>query len=211
MTLDEEKSKIRLEHRLETRRIILDKLLFGLVFVGLGLLGSYALDSYKAREAARQFFLEQRYNAVKETSIAFSGFTQAFFDMTVDVCKSGGATNEQRNNVRTKLPNVVRTLNNSQVLFDESYIQGVDSVVNLFSGMIADGYVLTCDHLIFADAISLYFDNINVAALESPPEFGEMQYKDAFKPNYHEPRTLSAMGTVEYATREFNRFMRDSR
>ena len=209
MTLDEKKLKLHLEHRLKMYRIVLDKFLFGLVFVGLGWLGSHALEGYKARETTRQFFVEQRYNAVKETRNAFSGVTQAFFQMTIDVCKGDSPTNEQRDNVRTEIQKVIRSLNDSPVLFDESYSQGASSVVNVFWGMTAPKYVVTCEHREFANAISLYFTNINIAALESSPKFGEMQFKGAFQPQYREPGTLDAMGVERYAREAYDSFVKD--
>ena len=210
MTFDEEKLKLHLEHRLEMHRIVLDKFLFGLVFIGLGWLGSHALEGYKARETARQFFLEQRYNAIKETRSTFSGVTQAFFQMTNDVCKGKNPTNEQRDNVRTEIKKFTLSLNDSSVLFDKDYNQASSSVVNVFWGMNAQNYVFTWEHREFANAISLYFTNINISALESSHKFGEMQVKGAFQPQYREPGTLDAMGVETYSREAYDSFAKDS-
>lgn len=60
---DAELTRTRLEHKLSVRRMIIDKVLLGLVVGAAGFAANFFVENFKARTTEAQFFLEQRHAA----------------------------------------------------------------------------------------------------------------------------------------------------
>ena len=65
MNLDEEKEKARFVYRLELRKIIVDKMLFGVILVIFGMITNILIENYRSDLTKDQFLLEERLNAIK--------------------------------------------------------------------------------------------------------------------------------------------------
>jgi len=89
MTLDEEKEKARYIHNLGIKKLIIDKLVFGLVVVILGFIASMFIENYKNKLAlyiedhrsqliSDRFFVQKKYEAVTKIWDAHSDMLYNF-------------------------------------------------------------------------------------------------------------------------------------
>lgn len=66
MSIEDEKQKILLDHKLQVRRIFLDKLLLSLVIAAVAVIGNYLLERYKSYLTKERFLFEERLDVVEE-------------------------------------------------------------------------------------------------------------------------------------------------
>ena len=70
--MDSEQKKIYLEHRLQVRRIILEKFIIGLIILVGGFVANKAIETYRDRLTTQKFFLEKKLEAIQSVSDAYS-------------------------------------------------------------------------------------------------------------------------------------------
>ena len=79
MTLNDEKDKITHSHKLEIRRIWLDKFLFAVLIAIAVFIGNLVFEGYKSDLAKTQFLLEKRLEALMDLRVSFSNLGQRAF------------------------------------------------------------------------------------------------------------------------------------
>jgi hypothetical protein len=83
MDLEQEKEKARYEHRLEVRKIVIDKVLLGIIVLALGFFADMAIENYRRHSTEQQFFLEQKLDALKNIRKAYAAMNDAFDAFTL--------------------------------------------------------------------------------------------------------------------------------
>ncbi len=207
MTLEEEKAKARFEHRLAVRRLMLDKLVVGLIILGLGYFASIAVERYKAAEAGRQFLLEKRFEAVKEIRSGFSRVTGEFFSATAKLCSTIPVEEAQREKMKQEIGRLINSLNNSAVLFDQDYENGTHSIVNIFYAFSLSSFRLGCEHRHFGSELAGYFTNLNKIAIGVSDSLRSVQ----FIPIDIDAVELDRIGVEEYTKRNFERWKENAK
>jgi hypothetical protein len=71
MDLNDEKEKAKFIYGLELRKLVLDKCLFGLIIVLLGVLANVAFERYRSSLNEQRFLLEKRLEAIANIKAAF--------------------------------------------------------------------------------------------------------------------------------------------
>ncbi|MBI4632693.1 MAG: hypothetical protein HY742_02210 [Deltaproteobacteria bacterium] len=83
MDIEMEKEKLRYALRLDIRRMIVDKLLLGLVIIAVGFFANIALEKYRSGLTEAKFLLEKRLEAVQAICGAYSDMFNTYDEATV--------------------------------------------------------------------------------------------------------------------------------
>jgi hypothetical protein len=83
MNIDFEKEKAKYQHKLELFRLIIDRLLMGIILVGLGFAFNIALEDYKRKQTEQQFYLEKKFEAVNAIRTAYMKVFNAYYVSTI--------------------------------------------------------------------------------------------------------------------------------
>lgn len=81
--MDNDQAKALFVHRLELRKLVVDKILLGLVVLVLGFMANLLLERYKSQSIQERFLLEKRLEAVQNVSQAYMGMHNAFDRITL--------------------------------------------------------------------------------------------------------------------------------
>jgi len=71
MDINLEKEKAKYIHKLELRRLIIDKILFGVIIVLIGLAANFILEQYRSKLTKQRFILEKRLEAINSIKEAY--------------------------------------------------------------------------------------------------------------------------------------------
>ncbi|MFH0957461.1 MAG: hypothetical protein V1897_02040, partial [Pseudomonadota bacterium] len=83
MDLDTEKEKAKYLHKLELVRLIIDRLLIGLILVAIGFGFNLALEDYKRKQIEHQFYLERKLEAVNSIREAYIKAFNTYYWTTI--------------------------------------------------------------------------------------------------------------------------------
>lgn len=83
MDIQLEKEKASYIHKLEIRKLIIDKLFFGFIILVIGFTANFLLEHYRSRSTRERFVLEKRLEAVQKVSQAYMNMHNAFDSITL--------------------------------------------------------------------------------------------------------------------------------
>src|SRR5712692_6501593 len=81
--IDAEKEKARYVHRLEVRKLIIDKLFLGLILFALAFAANMAIERYRSESTREAFLLQKRLEAVSAVRAAYAEMYDNFDSFTV--------------------------------------------------------------------------------------------------------------------------------
>ncbi len=151
------RQKVLLEHKLSVRRILLDRLLIGLLLALAALLASLAVEHYKAKAVERQYFLTKRLEAATQLRAAMSEVTSAAFAQTLAPCTLDPAGRPPTARLKSAVDALVEKANSSAVLLSDDYRSRLDLITNIFYGAVAGQPAIACDSRYFFNDIADYF------------------------------------------------------
>lgn len=192
MTLDEEKEKSTYSHKLEIRRIWLDKFLLA-VLIGLaGLIGNFIFEGYKSDLAKTQFLLETRLEALKDIRVSFSKLVPHAYAETV---RSGSA---QPGAYQQDVQEFMHTINRWGFLFSDEFTQELSHYAWLHEAIAGPNIQLGMEHWGFLMDTAQAFDAstrtaLNVEVLGTPPQ----AKVDHFRLRLWRAEDVLAKGTTE--------------
>ena len=151
------KEKVLLEHKLNVQRLLIDRLLIGLLLALTGFLASLAIERFKATASDTRYFLEKRLEAGTEVRSQLTELTTAAFEQTIAPCMIDPAGRPPTDKLRSSIGHLVTQLNSSALLFSEEYLADAHRIVNIFAGAAADTSSINCDSRYFFSDIADYF------------------------------------------------------
>ncbi|MNK97269.1 hypothetical protein D3C87_1175910 [compost metagenome] len=185
------KERVLLEHRLGIRRLLIDRLLIGLLLALAAFLASVAIENFKAKASDSRYFLEKRLEAGTEVRSHLTKLTSAAFKQTVAACDSS-RIRLSADEFRLAVTGLVNQLNSSSLLFSKDYLADAYWVVNLFAGA-ADTSSISCDSRYFFDEIADYFTERTKNEVH-----GTVNSWKGFQPLKFDRETMDQTGTSEY-------------
>lgn len=103
MELSDEKEKAQFAHKLEIKRIIIDKLLIGVIIFLCGFAANIALENYRNKLTTQKFFLEKKLDAIQAVSDAYSKMYDEYDRFTIQAYEK---PNKQPKNINYNLKSV---------------------------------------------------------------------------------------------------------
>jgi len=85
MKSDFDKEEAKYLHKLELRKIVIDKLLFGVLIALIGLVANIVLENYRSDLAKQKFILEKQFEAIREISDAYDDLYRLWDDFTLNL------------------------------------------------------------------------------------------------------------------------------
>jgi hypothetical protein len=152
LSLAQEKEKLEHGHRLEKRRIWLDKCLLAVLIGFAGFLGNWIFEDYKSDLAKTQFLLETRLEALKQIRDAYGVLVHHSFAKTVDV-KSADAASYGKD-VRT----FMQAINKWGFLFSDQFTRELAHYAWIHQALAEPAVTLEKRNWGFVMAISQAFD-----------------------------------------------------
>ena len=186
------REKVLLEHRLGVRRLLIDRLLIGLLLALAAFWASVAIEQFRANASDSRYFLEKRLEAGSMVRARFTALTSAAFQQTVAACSL------QRNHpppdqFKSAVVDLIQQLNSSALLFSKEYLEDSHLVVNLFSGAASELSFISCDSRYFFDEVSNYFTERTKNEVH-----GSTNSWKGFQPVKVDQETLDRTGSSEY-------------
>ena len=151
------REKILFEHQLSVRRLLIDRLLVGLLLALAAFLASLAIERFKATTSDTRYFLEKHLEAGTEVRSKLTDLTNAAFEQTIAPCTLASGGRPPADRLKSLVAHLVTQLNSSSLLFSKEYLADANRVVNIFSGAAADPSSISCDSRYFFDDTADYF------------------------------------------------------
>lgn len=159
MNLQEEKEKLDHDHKLQLKRICLDKFLIGVLVIVFGFVANMVIETFKSDLVQQRFLLENRLSALQEMRLAFSAVSKqslahAALDEKKDIGEYGKA-----------LDNFVNITNKSAMLFSDAFGVSVSHHMLMHAAIVNGSRTLKEDHFAFLFATFNDFDELTRRAL----------------------------------------------
>ncbi len=204
MTLDEEREKANHAHNLEVKRILLDKLLFGVLIVLTGLIANMIFEGYKSDLAKTQFLLERRLEALKDLRVSFSKLSHHAFAEAFDA----GAP--QAEAYAQEVGAFFHLINRWAFLFSEDFNRDLTHHAWIHQAIAAPDVKLTQEHWGFIVDVAEAFDTatrtaLNVEVLGTPPQSQSKQ----FKIQVWKSEDVRTKGTAQFFQDNFNTWQKE--
>ncbi|AIA75763.1 hypothetical protein FF32_13200 [Halomonas campaniensis] len=148
--------RIRLEHRLGIRRILVDRLFIGVLVALVGFIASLAIEQFKATTVETRYFLEKRLEAGTAIRSALTDVTSEAIKQTIKPCTLSTQDRPSTEEMTASIEEIVDQLNDSALLFSEEYLLDANRIVNLFSGAAAEQSAINCESRYFFSDIADY-------------------------------------------------------
>jgi len=197
-------AKVRLEHSLAVKRLVVDRIYIGLL-VGLVLFAAGLItERFKATLIASQFLMEQRYAVATDFRKSLTAVSQNALRFTEFGCELDPT---KRGMNRGPLLNATSTAQNyidsSSLPFNRGYLDRVERVLNIFKGAAEQESELVCENRFFFIELTNYLTHITLeeVLLQSTSTWV------GFRP---EPVTIEALertGSSEYYKQNFERWV----
>ncbi|TLF45100.1 hypothetical protein FEI13_18460 [Halomonas urmiana] len=185
--------RIKLEHQLGIRRILIDRLLIGLLLALFGFIATLAIELFKVTTSDTRYFLEQRLEAAMDVRSEFTNVTNAAFKQTVAACSFPSRSRQSIANLTQPIGQLISELNNSALLFSQDYLNDANLVVNIFSGAAADPSAIRCHNRTFFSEVADYFTHITATEVH-----GEDRRWNGYKPLKFDKKKIDEIGVDKY-------------
>lgn len=200
-----EREKIEFEHRLKKRRIILDKALWAVVVVILGITANVVFENYKAGLVRERFFLERRYDAVQSIQDAFGDLFLNFDKFTV-YSKQFEIPPDYKEHYRRALYNFIKVTNESSILLSEDCDRSAQYLILIFSGFFEKDVAKCRKYKEFGSDVGGWFmDNLLTdLGFKSTKKQDDYDYKGLEAKIYH--RINREIGATGFLDQEFEKW-----
>lgn len=201
---DVELAKIALEHKLSVKRMVIDKVLLGLLVGLAGVAANLLIENFKARTTEAQFFLEQRHAAATNFRKTLSEIVRESLRQTEFPCTLDPSSRDiDRAPILKAVSIAVDQLDSSSLLFSRDYLERVDRVLNIFGGVAAKDVKITCNHRLFFLELADYATYLTrqEVSLDRPSRW------NGFVPAIVSREELEHMGSIEYQELNFQKWM----
>jgi hypothetical protein len=137
MNINVEKAKAKFVYGLELRKIILDKVLFGILLLIFGMVTNVLLENYRNNLTKERFLLEQQLDAINNIKSAHDELVDIFDTATVGThIKDKPISDEVKKQFQKKLDTFILQTNKFNVLFPKNFDRQMTFFVWSYSGSI---------------------------------------------------------------------------
>jgi hypothetical protein len=188
--------KILLEHQLSLRRLLIDRLLIGLLLALAAFLASLAIERFKATSSDTRYFLEKRLEAGTEVRSKLTDVTSGAFEQTHAPCVLDLNARPSADSLKSSVNQLLAQLNSSALLFSKEYLTDADRVVNIFAGAAAEPSSISCDSRYFFGDIADYFTDRTKSEVR-----GTADNWEGYVPLELDKEAMDRAGAVDYFRR----------
>jgi len=202
-TLEADLIKIRLEHKLSVRRMVLDRILLGLLVGLAAFVADLIVEKFKANISESRFFLEQRHAAATAFRKKLALVSNKSLQQTEFACQLDPGRKVSRVPLKQAVADAGDYLNSASLLFGKAYLDRMERVLNIFGGAAAEKTIIKCEHRFFFIELTNYATHITREEVMSE---GATSWS-GFTP---EPVTIAAlekMGSIEYHDLNFRKWL----
>ena len=200
---DSDLEKIRLEHKLSVKRMVIDRILLGLLVGLTGLVANLLVENFKAGTTESQFFMQERHTAATEFRKIFSKISYESLRQTEFPCLLDPSKRTSREQLKEAVSAATDQLNSSSLLFSREYLNQADRVLNIFGGAAAEQTKITCKHRLFFLELA---DYITYLTRQEVLLDRDRNCND-FVPVTVSREALERMGSIEYHNLNFQKWM----
>ncbi len=156
MTLQEEKEKAQFEHTLELKRILIEKVLLG-VLIGIAVLGAnFLLERFKSDLSRERFLLESRMAAIQALRDSYGSLHNHVLHIAQDEPKEA---EKRRAAHKAELEKFVMLVNRSSLLFPPGFNDAMAQQVWIHAA-ISKGAAMNVERWQFLAEVSNCFEEI---------------------------------------------------
>lgn len=152
--------KLLYEHKLQKKRIWLDRALIGLLLVVATFSTALLVEMYKSDSTQIQFFLDKRLGAATEVRRALSEVTTPMFPLVDQVCHGHAYSTKDRDVTFASVSKLAHALNSSSILLDDAYQTEMHRGYVLLYAIAEDPCRAKCNATLFVSDISLYMTDV---------------------------------------------------
>lgn len=114
---DNENQKLLFEHKLQIRRILIEKLMLAIIIVLAAFSGNFILESYKSNLAQGQFLLETRLKAIEEIKSSYDKLV----DLNGNYFHRGITTTKNKEDYYYSIKSFAKLIDKKGVVFDKNH------------------------------------------------------------------------------------------
>ena len=151
--------EIHLSHKLELRRIVIEKVFFGILLLLGALFANVLLEGYKSNEVKERFLIEQRLESAREILSAHSNTTALIYPLLAKICSGDRIEPDDLENILVSARNFQAAINSNTVLFGSDYEDVAHRTLNIHRGFAAVPPGLKCEHRDFLSSITEHFEH----------------------------------------------------
>lgn len=203
--VDSDLEKIRLEHKLSFKRMIFDRILFGVLVGFFGFLATLFVENFKGDLTETQFFLKERHEAATYFRKKFSIVSKHSIRQTDFACSLDPDLRiDDKSPFDEAILVAVDQLDSSSLLFSDEYLSQIELVLNIYSGAADDEVRVTCEHRLFFYRLA---DYTTYLTRQEVLVDSDNTWKD-FVPEQISKEALVKMGSIDYLNLNFQKWVR---
>ena len=154
--MDKER-EIVFEHRLQLKRIIIDKVLLGLVLASFALLSDFLIEGYKSNEARNRFILEQRVASLKAIRQNFSEAAHDVSSLSGLACQKKEISNSDVDAAAEKARMFLVSISDNNMLLSGGFSEVGVSMANIQLGILGNLSSKECLYRNFVSDVNVHF------------------------------------------------------
>lgn len=162
MNTGSDEQKIKLEHKYELRRLIVDKVLLGLIVGAVAFLGTMYLEHFKSSLTQGRFLLESRVSALNELRNEYSILSSDYFYLAK---ADDNSREDLRKQYKTHLDAFMATINKWSILFSEEFGDEIEYHYWFHQAPAHGNIALSKEHMDYGSEIFDDFDYLTRTAL----------------------------------------------
>ncbi len=122
--------KIKFSHKLEVRRILLEKLLLGVLIALIGFVANVLFENYRDKLSQDRFLLEKRLDAVQKIRKAYDKMHSTFMEWTID--NNLHLPDDYKNKYNEILADFTTVANSNTILISKEFTKQINAVLWIY-------------------------------------------------------------------------------
>lgn len=201
-----EASKLLMEHRLQVRRILLDRLLIGALLVVAGGLASLWIERFKSDATRAQFFLEKRLESSHVVTAPLSRTIAATQIVVDENCtKHFDPDGKSRVKLNEHIAELSDAINSQWILLEDDFFVDATQILSIFHGFATQSdepTEMACDQRDFLAAVAAF-----ISQRTRSQYVPESKGKATFTPIKYSDAEMSMMGNKLIFHKNFQAWM----
>lgn len=196
-------AKIRLEHKLTVRWMILDRVLLGLLVGLAGLVANLVVENFKVAATESQYFMQHRHVAATDFRNTFSKIVSESLHQTEFACLLDPSKRTSRSPLSETVSAAVVQIDSFSLLFSRTYLDRAYRVLNIFGGAAAEEVPIKCEHRLFFLELADYLTHLT----RQEVSLDRASSWNGFVPEPVSREALERMGSIEYHNLNFQKWV----
>lgn len=177
MNKTEENPQLRYEHKLQLQRLILDKLLIGLLILIVGFAANLIIERYRVQSTRERFLLEKKLEAIQKISEAYFSMHNTFDGLMLRTHLNDG----HYKSMRTQIDDFINVWTHNSVILSSRFTKQMDYVTWIYIALAGMELEKMRDYRVFFfDVYSRFYsltkEELGLEQEESSSQFGFVEW-----------------------------------